>query len=394
MQWWRWHKPTALGATFLLAAFVCWLVVGPGTGGRAAAQNKTVTISMEGVKFLPADLTVTKGTTVVWQNDSQLAHTVTARDGSFDSGNLAVAASFTQTFDREGTYRYFCRPHETAGMVGEINVLPERGAAPQGYSGYERVTLHVGSDQFEADGRPAATYQAAFGENLGQPYVDANGRTQVPLRALAYLFGVHDAGIRWYGPGNALGGAPVQRVEIDFLNTTAVFRLDGRITVTDTTGKVVRNVTTDTDAIHVRQDRTYVPLRFAGRAFGLTDAQIGWRMDGNRVDQAIFDWTAVPNPAITALVPLRSDPVAATFPLQVHVAGWTLSPDTFGQAQAIPGVGHYHVYWGEQLLAATADTTVNISGLPAGTHELRLALAFDNHTVLDSTDTITVTVGE
>jgi plastocyanin len=93
----------------------------------------------DALKFDPATLTVAKGTTVTWRNASQTAHTVTddaskasnSADAAlpsgaqaWDSGNLNPGQTFTHTFDVPGTYKYFCIPHETAGMTATIVVTP------------------------------------------------------------------------------------------------------------------------------------------------------------------------------------------------------------------------------------------------------------------------------
>jgi nitrite reductase (NO-forming) len=58
------------------------------------------------------DLMVTVGTLVTWtNNDPGMAHTVTAADGSFDSGMLSEGDTFSYTFDSPGTFEYFCTPH-------------------------------------------------------------------------------------------------------------------------------------------------------------------------------------------------------------------------------------------------------------------------------------------
>ena len=43
-------------------------------------------------------------------------------DASFDSGQLEPGATFSHTFRVPGTYRYFCVPHEVAGMIGTLIV--------------------------------------------------------------------------------------------------------------------------------------------------------------------------------------------------------------------------------------------------------------------------------
>jgi plastocyanin len=41
---------------------------------------------------------------------------------SFDSGFIPPGGDYSYTFTVPGTYRYFCLPHEKAGMVGVIIV--------------------------------------------------------------------------------------------------------------------------------------------------------------------------------------------------------------------------------------------------------------------------------
>ena len=59
----------------------------------------------------PAVIRIKAGTTVMWMNDDVVAHTVTADDGSFDSGFLNPGQSWSFTFDKAGTYAYHCTPH-------------------------------------------------------------------------------------------------------------------------------------------------------------------------------------------------------------------------------------------------------------------------------------------
>ena len=56
-------------------------------------------------------LRVPVGTTVTWTNDDQMMHSVTAADGSFDSGLLDAGESWSYTFDQPGEFEYFCSPH-------------------------------------------------------------------------------------------------------------------------------------------------------------------------------------------------------------------------------------------------------------------------------------------
>ena len=66
--------------------------------------------------FSPATLTIKAGTTVVWKNTTQVAHTVTSDDGkSFDSGSSNPIApqsgTYSFKFATPGTYAYHCTIH-------------------------------------------------------------------------------------------------------------------------------------------------------------------------------------------------------------------------------------------------------------------------------------------
>jgi plastocyanin len=61
---------------------------------------------------------------VIWGNNDNLSHTVTADGASplFNSPHIAGGNTFSFTFTAQGTYTYHCSIHPT--MVGTINVVP------------------------------------------------------------------------------------------------------------------------------------------------------------------------------------------------------------------------------------------------------------------------------
>ena len=73
--------------------------------------------------YTPDNITVVLGinNTVQWVNNDNMPHTVTAVDGSFDSGNMNAGANFTHTFTQAGTYQYLCVYHHW--MHGSVTVL-------------------------------------------------------------------------------------------------------------------------------------------------------------------------------------------------------------------------------------------------------------------------------
>src|SRR6478752_5705287 len=69
------------------------------------------TVSIKNFAFSVATLSISAGTQVTWTNNDATAHTVTADDGSFNSGNIAPGASFSHTFNNMGTVNYHCAIH-------------------------------------------------------------------------------------------------------------------------------------------------------------------------------------------------------------------------------------------------------------------------------------------
>lgn len=60
------------------------------------------------------------GETITWVNDDETSHTVTADDGSFDSGTLGPGETFSHSFSTAGEFNYHCNFH--TAMVGKIIV--------------------------------------------------------------------------------------------------------------------------------------------------------------------------------------------------------------------------------------------------------------------------------
>ena len=79
--------------------------------GAGAALADDVTIPIQNFAFMPMDMTVAPGTTVVWKNLDGEPHTVASADGLFRSQALDQNDSFRFTFAKPGTYRYICSIH-------------------------------------------------------------------------------------------------------------------------------------------------------------------------------------------------------------------------------------------------------------------------------------------
>ena len=86
----------------------------------AAGSTSTAEVKIDNFSFVPPVLTVTAGTTVTWTNRDDIPHTVVSNDGVFKSKVRDTDETFSYTFDKPGTYPYFCSIHPK--MTGKVVV--------------------------------------------------------------------------------------------------------------------------------------------------------------------------------------------------------------------------------------------------------------------------------
>jgi len=106
----RWQSARALGAALALALLA--------PIGSASAQDAGASVDMSSIKFAPTVIHVAAGQSVLWTNSDPVQHTITADDGSFDSGMIDPGSSFSMEFDTPGTFQYYCQPHGASGGTG------------------------------------------------------------------------------------------------------------------------------------------------------------------------------------------------------------------------------------------------------------------------------------
>ncbi|MDB5070605.1 MAG: putative Cupredoxin [Candidatus Eremiobacteraeota bacterium] len=93
----------------------------PSASAAASPAPAAVTVvHIKNFKYVPDTVTIHPGGAVKFIEDDDTPHTVTASDRSYDSGNLDKGQSWTHTFAKEGTYKYFCAYHTY--MTGTITV--------------------------------------------------------------------------------------------------------------------------------------------------------------------------------------------------------------------------------------------------------------------------------
>jgi plastocyanin len=112
---------------------------GSGSSPAAAGESGDKEVLLEAIAFQPSTIEIEAGTTVVWTNkDDDVLHTVTSGkakkegipgqtedtpgkpDGLFDMKLPDEGDTFEFTFDKPGTYTYYCAIH--APMTGTVTV--------------------------------------------------------------------------------------------------------------------------------------------------------------------------------------------------------------------------------------------------------------------------------
>lgn len=99
------------------------------------AMAVTHEVTIEGLRFVPNDITIAPGDTVRWSWSTGVPHDVTADDGSFSSGAATTMDTYERTFNSIGEILYHCSVHSSPGrdidsnMNGRITV--EEDTAPE-----------------------------------------------------------------------------------------------------------------------------------------------------------------------------------------------------------------------------------------------------------------------
>jgi YVTN family beta-propeller protein len=79
-------------------------------------------ISISDFMFLPDTVTIKVGDSVVWKNNDGAPHAIAFLNKTPGSDSIFPGKTFRKTFDKAGTYEYYCSIHEY--MTGKIVVNP------------------------------------------------------------------------------------------------------------------------------------------------------------------------------------------------------------------------------------------------------------------------------
>lgn len=95
-------------------------------------EEGTTDVFMQGIAFVPKEVTIKVGERVRWTNRESfpIVHTTTSGDPSdgnagdlWDSGNLSPGEAFVQQFDEAGEFEYFCIPHQNMQAMRRAKVI-------------------------------------------------------------------------------------------------------------------------------------------------------------------------------------------------------------------------------------------------------------------------------
>ena len=112
---------------FISVLFIIIIIFCGCNKSGSSTQNSTYTppasgnsVSIAGMAFSAATITIKVGTTVTWANSDYMNHTVTADNAGFTSATLAYGDKFSFTFNSAGTFNYHCKFHSS--MTGTVIV--------------------------------------------------------------------------------------------------------------------------------------------------------------------------------------------------------------------------------------------------------------------------------
>ena len=87
---------------------------------RPITSRKVIQVKIEKLAFMPSQITAHVGDTIEWVNADFVAHTATARDGTWDV-MIPPAATASVVLKSDGTVDYYCKFHPN--MTGQITIV-------------------------------------------------------------------------------------------------------------------------------------------------------------------------------------------------------------------------------------------------------------------------------
>ncbi len=107
-------------AAFTTTTSVGQQATSPGSAKVSIVRGAGSNTTSKGYSPDVVTLIIGVNNTITWTNNDNAPHTVTADDGSFNSGNISPGASFSFTFTKAGIFPYHCVYHPW--MTGTVTV--------------------------------------------------------------------------------------------------------------------------------------------------------------------------------------------------------------------------------------------------------------------------------
>ena len=114
-------KEWIIGAIVVIGIIFAGFYFSNNSDTKTEVPKGDYNINIENFAFAPQELKISVGETVVWTNRDSVKHTVTSNDRTeLDSELLGKGESYFHTFNKAGTFEYYCMPHPY--MTGKIIV--------------------------------------------------------------------------------------------------------------------------------------------------------------------------------------------------------------------------------------------------------------------------------
>jgi plastocyanin len=104
----------------VVIAIVLLLAGSSSVTANAQVSAANAEVKIDNFSFGPQTITVPVGATVTWTNRDDIPHTVVSTGGLFNSKVRDTDETFSFTFDKAGTYPYYCSVHPK--MTGKVVV--------------------------------------------------------------------------------------------------------------------------------------------------------------------------------------------------------------------------------------------------------------------------------
>ena len=111
----------------LLVTILLAVTASPVVTAHVVNPDTIITVDSTNLRFSPSTVTIDEGDAVRFFWDGQiLPHNAVDDNGTFDSGETKTDEDYRFVFIQglNGTFEYYCEPHRSLGMIGQIIVNP------------------------------------------------------------------------------------------------------------------------------------------------------------------------------------------------------------------------------------------------------------------------------